>query len=56
LRKIQNYKPLATIITRERIAALNRRSKRKITLEIVDLKDDEGKARGTLVLGISYLR
>jgi len=43
------HKSLATAITRERIAALNRRSKKKITLEIIDLKDDNGNARGTLV-------
>jgi hypothetical protein len=40
---------VATAITKERIEALNRRSKKKITLEIIDLKDDKGKARGTLV-------
>ncbi len=40
---------MATAITLERIAALNRKSKHKITLEIIDLTDDEGKARGTLV-------
>ncbi|MBW6490481.1 MAG: sensor histidine kinase [Lentimicrobium sp.] len=45
----KDHKSLATVITRERIAALNRRSKKKITLEIIDLKDDEGNARGTLV-------
>jgi tetratricopeptide (TPR) repeat protein len=44
-----DHKSLATVITRERIAALNRKSKKKITLEIIDLKDDEGNARGTLV-------
>ena len=46
----KGHKSLATIITRERIAALNRRSKNKITLEIIDLTDDEGKARGTRVV------
>jgi tetratricopeptide (TPR) repeat protein len=45
----KEHKSLATAITKERIAALNRRSKKKITLEIIDLKDDLGKARGTLV-------
>jgi hypothetical protein len=45
---MKDHKSLATVITRERIAALNRRSKKKITLEIIDLKDDEGNARGTL--------
>jgi tetratricopeptide (TPR) repeat protein len=50
LKQEESHKSLATVITRERIAALNRRSKRKITLEIIDLKDDEGQARGTLVV------
>jgi hypothetical protein len=45
----KNHKSLGTGKNCERIAALNRRSKKKITLEIIDLKDDEGKARGTLV-------
>ncbi|HNS16854.1 MAG TPA: tetratricopeptide repeat protein [Bacteroidales bacterium] len=45
----KDHKSLATAITRERIAAMNRRAKQKITLEIVDLADDEGNARGTLV-------
>jgi hypothetical protein len=49
LKQEESHKSLATVITRERIAALNRRSKKKITLEIIDLKDDAGKARGTLV-------
>jgi tetratricopeptide (TPR) repeat protein len=44
-----DHKSLATVITRERIAALNRKSKKKITLEIVDLTDDLGQASGTLV-------
>jgi len=45
----KDHKSLATIITRERIAALNRKSKKKITLEIIDLTDDLGQASGTLV-------
>lgn len=49
LKQEESHKSLATVITRERIAALNRRSKKKITLEIIDLKDDMGNARGTLV-------
>jgi tetratricopeptide (TPR) repeat protein len=49
LKQEESHKSLATVITRERIAALNRKSKKKITLEIIDLKDDEGNARGTLV-------
>jgi hypothetical protein len=41
---------MATAITRERIAILNRKLKRKITLEIIDLKDESGEARGTRVV------
>ncbi|MCO5255573.1 MAG: hypothetical protein M9926_02350 [Lentimicrobium sp.] len=40
---------MTTLFTRERIVALNHRSKKKIALEIIDLKDDEGNAKGTLV-------
>jgi hypothetical protein len=36
---------MATAITRERIAILNRKLKRKITMEIIDLKDEQGEAR-----------
>lgn len=49
LKQEENHKSLATVITRERIAALNRKSKKKITLEIIDLKDEKGQASGTLV-------
>jgi sensor histidine kinase YesM len=49
LKQEESHKSLATVITRERIAALNRKSKKKITLEIVDLTDDLGQASGTLV-------
>ncbi|MCO5261973.1 MAG: histidine kinase [Lentimicrobium sp.] len=49
LKRDKDHKSLATVITRERIAALNHRSKKKIALEIIDLKDDEGNAKGTLV-------
>jgi hypothetical protein len=50
LKRDKNHKSMATIITRERIAALNRRSKKKITMEIIDLKDEQGEARGTRVV------
>jgi hypothetical protein len=49
LKRDKNHKSMATIITRERIASLNRRPKKKITLEIIDPKDEEGNARGTRV-------
>ncbi len=41
---------MATAITLERIAALNRKLKRKITMEIIDLKNDQGEAKGTRVV------
>ncbi len=41
---------MATAITRERIAILNRKLKHKITMDIVDLKDELGKAKGTRVV------
>jgi len=45
----KDHKSLATAITRERIDVLNRKLKRKITLEIIDLKDGNGQPTGTLV-------
>lgn len=52
LLKRQNveHKSLATDIIRERIAVLNRNQKRKIAFEIIDLKDEQGEARGTRVV------
>jgi tetratricopeptide (TPR) repeat protein len=44
------HKSMATAITMERIRVLNRRLKRKITMEIIDLKDEKGEARGTRVV------
>ncbi|MFO7613581.1 MAG: hypothetical protein R6W71_02980, partial [Bacteroidales bacterium] len=46
----KDHKSLATAITMERIAILNRKLKRKITLEIIDLKDEQGEAKGTRVV------
>jgi tetratricopeptide (TPR) repeat protein/anti-sigma regulatory factor (Ser/Thr protein kinase) len=46
----KTHKSMATDITRERIAILNRKLKRKITMEMVDLKDENGQARGTRVV------
>jgi sensor histidine kinase YesM len=45
----KGHKSLATKLTQERIAVLNRRSKKKISMEVIDLKDDQGDAMGTLV-------
>jgi tetratricopeptide (TPR) repeat protein len=44
-----NHKSLATKLTQERITGINRKSKRKITMQIEDLKDENGKETGTLV-------
>ncbi|MBW6492521.1 MAG: histidine kinase [Lentimicrobium sp.] len=46
----KDHKSMATDITRERIAILNRKLKHKITMEIIDLKDEQGEARGTKVV------
>ena len=46
----KDHKSMATAITRERITVLNRRRKHKITFEIIDLKDEQGEARGTRVV------
>ena len=46
----KDHKSLATSITQERIKVLNRRLKNKITMEILDLKDENGEARGTRVV------
>jgi sensor histidine kinase YesM len=43
------HKSMATSITRERLAALNRKLRTKVSLKIIDLKSDVGKALGTLV-------
>ena len=45
----ENHLSVATKITRERLNVLNRRSKEKIRMEIIDVKDDTGKATGTMV-------
>lgn len=45
----KDHKSMATEITRQRISAINKKQKRKITLKISDLKDETGQARGTLV-------
>ncbi len=50
LRFDKDHKSLATSITLERIKVLNRKHKRKITLEIIDLKGEYGEAKGTRVV------
>jgi tetratricopeptide (TPR) repeat protein len=46
----KDHRSMATDITRERIANLNKKRKKKITLEIFDLKDETGVGIGTKVV------
>ncbi|MCB2222039.1 MAG: histidine kinase [Bacteroidetes bacterium] len=48
--KDQEHKSMATSITNERLANLNKKLKHKIRFEIIDLKDDAGNANGTKVV------
>lgn len=43
------HRSMATSITRDRLAAINRKLKRQIRMEIIDLKDESGAGRGTRV-------
>lgn len=44
-----DHKSLAIDITMERVKVFNKKKKKKIKLEIIDLKDNRGEASGTLV-------
>ncbi len=46
----KDHKSLATTITMERIKVLNKKLHGKISMNIEDLKNDEGKAKGTKVV------
>lgn len=46
----RDYKSMATELTRQRIAALNRGKRRKITFNIIDQKNELGEAKGTKVV------
>ncbi len=46
----KDHKSMATIITSERIMTINKKRKRKIRFDIIDLEDNEGKATGTKVI------
>jgi tetratricopeptide (TPR) repeat protein len=46
----KDHKSLATSITQERIKVINRKLRHIITMEIIDLKDEQGEARGTQVV------
>ncbi|MDP1623454.1 MAG: histidine kinase [Bacteroidales bacterium] len=43
------HRSMATSITRDRLNTLNKKLKKKIRMEIIDLKDAAGKGRGTKV-------
>jgi tetratricopeptide (TPR) repeat protein len=43
------HRSMATSITHDRLKAINKKHKRKIHMEIIDLKDATGKGRGTRV-------
>jgi len=49
----KDHRPMATSITRERLQVLarrvNRKLRKKISLEITDMHDEEGKSCGTKV-------
>jgi tetratricopeptide (TPR) repeat protein len=47
-RKIK-HRSMATSITHDRLKLINKKLKRKIHMEIIDLKDASGAARGTMV-------
>jgi hypothetical protein len=48
-RRGSRHRSMATSITRDRLTTLNRKLKKKIRLEIIDLKDASGKGCGTRV-------
>jgi len=46
----KDHRSMATDITRERLVILNKKHKKKITLEIIDLKNEAGTGIGTKVV------
>ena len=48
--KLDDRESLSTTLFKERLLTLNRYSGQKITYNIIDLKDDAGNAKGTLVI------
>ncbi len=46
----KNHESLATVITRDRIKVQNKKFKRKILMNIIDLKNDRDEATGTKVI------
>lgn len=54
--KDPGHRSMATSLTRERLANLNRKLNKKIILEIIDLKNDFGEASGTRVVFVVPVR
>ena len=52
----EGHRSMATSITQERLIAINKKWKKKITLDITDLKDESGKAAGTRVTFVIPIR
>lgn len=50
LKRDKEHKSLATLITRERIRVMNKKLKQKISLKIIDLKNELSEATGTRVV------
>jgi sensor histidine kinase YesM len=50
LKQNKDHRSMATDITRERLKILNKKFKKKITLEIIDLKNEAGSGIGTKVV------
>jgi len=48
--QVPDHRSMATSLTRDRLANLNRKLRKKIFLEIIDLKSDFGEAAGTKVV------
>ena len=46
----KSHKSMATNITKDRIKAINKNLKKKIFFDIIDLRDDTGKASGTKII------
>ena len=46
----KDHSSVSTYLIRERLKILNKKSRRKITLEIIDLFDDTGMSSGTRVI------
>jgi LytS/YehU family sensor histidine kinase len=55
-KKAKHSQSMATLITRERLEVMGKKFKRKFKLDVIDLKDNDGKAVGTrVVITMPYL-